>query len=177
MTESFDFDSESAPPSGNRIHPVLWILGCLGCGGLGLFVMGIIIAIAFPLLLSSSDKAKESKAIFQLNYMTGAQQRFYQINDKFGDNTEELGVGFLEEDYYHYTIDVLPDQRTVVIFASPKNQGLRSYSSAVFVNEKDTFVTGICESNMPQSSPPQMPKLIGDNLLECPVGSQQVYDK
>jgi prepilin-type N-terminal cleavage/methylation domain-containing protein len=55
-------------------------------------IIGILAAIAFPVLLGQINKAKEVEAIQTVKHLSVRQQEFYLENNQFTDSLNELGI-------------------------------------------------------------------------------------
>ena len=138
-------------------------------------------------ILELESKTSQSRPNIPTQYITllnRAQQAFHLEKGKFAADIDELGIATnLETESYRYQIVPVGDRtQSVAITAQPKDAGLPSYIGAVFVTEVEgdlITVAGICESDRPASSPPNMPTPpTGDSLeIQCPVGSRLLSGK
>ncbi|NES23910.1 MAG: hypothetical protein F6K41_34595 [Symploca sp. SIO3E6] len=126
-------------------------------------------------------KAQESEGKINIGAMNRAQQAYKLENELFAANFPELGLGDKPEtEIYHYQILPQGDRtQQVIMTATAQVSGLRSYTGAVFVIEKDgqtTTVTAICETDQPSSTPPAMPTTPsqGSAEIQCPSGSKLI---
>lgn len=181
MTQSSDFENEPVPSeSKSPIPTVLLILGGVGCGCFGLFILlGIISAIALPSLLSQGNKAKQAEAKQYVGSILRGQQAYQLEKGTFSKSIEELGVGINPETVnYRYQIFPQAGNKSVMITAQAKTTTLKSYTGAVFAIKKGqdvVTVTGICETDTPTTTPPAMPKFTGNESNPvCPSGSKSL---
>ena len=171
--EEFSAES-SAQPSAQKSNNVIWIvLGCLGCGGLGVVFLGILMAIALPAFLNQADQARESEAKTYVGAMSRGQQAYFLENGTFAQSIEELQLGFSESTLYRYTLDVDPSGNSVLITAIPPEDPINHYVGAVFVvgdsPDTTTMVAQICESPEAFIAPPTVNAETG--AIYCPPGS------
>ncbi len=171
--EEFSAES-SAPPSAQKSNNVIWILlGCLGCGGLGVVFLGILMAIALPAFLTQADRARESEAKTYVGAMSRAQQAYFLENGAFAQSIEELQIGPLTSTIYRYTLDVDASGTSVLITAVPPEDPINHYVGSVFVvgdsPETMTTVAQICESPETFTVAPTFNAETG--AIDCPPGS------
>jgi prepilin-type N-terminal cleavage/methylation domain-containing protein len=57
-------------------------------------IIGIVAAIAFPVLFGQINKAKEVEAVQTVKHLSARQQEFYLENNQFTDSLNELGISF-----------------------------------------------------------------------------------
>ncbi|HEY9638701.1 MAG TPA: type IV pilin-like G/H family protein [Coleofasciculaceae cyanobacterium] len=182
MTQQSDFENEPIPSEPKSSIPTVFlIIGGLGCGCFGLIVLlGIISAIAFPSLLNSGNKAKQSEAKTYVSSLIRGQQAYYLEKGSFSKSIPALGINIKPETQnYRYQIVPQAGNKSVMITAQAKNSALKSYTGAVFAIKKGgeaTTVKGICETSIATTTPPAMPKLIGSGLqsVECPADSKSL---
>lgn len=170
----------SSSQSNSAAVPI--ILGCVGCGCLGLIIVPILAAIALPSFLSQANRAREAEAKTFVSSMLRAQQAYHLENTAFAPTIADLGLGLpAEGTNYSYALEVQPDGTSVIITATAQSEGIKSYTGAVHAVGSDpaTALTGsqLCESDSPSSTPPAPPILTDPTLptLECPPGSSEVF--
>lgn len=117
-------------------------------------------------------------AVQYIAILSKAQGSYYLENGNFAQNLQELGIaGAMETELYRYDLVKLENNaESVVITALPKETGLPSYTGAVFATQiegEEKLVAGICQSNDPSPTPPEMPLVANSDSLEiqCPTGS------
>ncbi len=177
LSSNNDFESEpvSQPSKSNN---VVWIvLGCLGCGGLGVVILGFLAAIALPSFLNQANRAKASEAKTSVGAMNRAQQAHFLENQAFASSIEELQLGLPSQTAnYTYAMAVQPDNASVIITATPVEEPLKRYTGAVFAIEESpgltTTVTEICESSELGDALPTLNLETG--TVDCPPGSTSI---
>jgi hypothetical protein len=137
-----------------------------------------------PVAVSPSPNPMEqqNQARTYLSTMNRAQQRFYEQNQRFAANLEELERSALviARSYaYTYKLTVsLPNR--AYLTGTPKASGLKSFSAVVQMpvsdQERTKPLTAICQSNSPSQIPPPLPKVAG-NAVQCGVGSAPTADQ
>ena len=170
-------EESSEQASEQKSNNVLWIvLGCLGCGGLGIILLGIVAAIALPSFLNQANKARESEAKAYLGSMNRGQQAYFLENRAFSPSIEDLGLGIsaTTSNYYSYNVAVQPDGASVIITATPLEDPIKHYTGAVFVvgetPDTATTIAQICES--PEALTSEAPSLNPTtDTIDCPPGS------
>lgn len=179
-TPNPDFVPDTSAETPNKSNNnVLWIvLGCLGCGGFGVVLTGILAAIALPSFLNQANQAIESEARTYVGSMARGQQAYFLETQTFSPNIEDLGLGIdSQTTNYSYAMEVQPDGGGVIITADPIDKPVKSYIGAVFAagESPDTAttysqvceVTGFIASGVPTFAPET-------NTIECPPGSDPV---
>ena len=151
--------SSQVPPS------TAWFEGRLICG-LG----------SSPPIANLSIKEKQFEAQAYIFSLNKSQQAYYAETASFTDKIEELGLSFFAEtESYRYQIKAFED-KWVVTTATPKINGLKSYTGVVFVfvipNEGYLTKSIVCESPKP-SSIPAFTAWVGEEV-KCVFGSLQL---
>jgi Type IV pilin-like G and H, putative len=108
--------------------------------------------------------------------MSRAQQAYFLEKNRFANNIKDLGIGIkTDTSDYSYRIFLVSKNR-VIMTASAKKAGLKSYSAGVFVVKThdgyDTSFAGVCETNKPSKKP--LVKLTFSKKyqkVQCPAGS------
>ncbi|HAG84306.1 MAG TPA: hypothetical protein DD379_27610 [Cyanobacteria bacterium UBA11162] len=129
--------------------------------------------------LTAKRSATEAKQY--LGSMSRAQQAYRLEYPNFATTIEELGIG-LNSETENYRYQILPQgdrTQSVIITAQAKNPDLKSYTAAVFVvkiDDYDTTIATICESEQPSSIPPAIPISPKNNEsdIQCAPGSQPI---
>jgi|GEM_PF-2326306 Type IV pilin-like G and H, putative len=105
------------------------------------------------------------------------QKDLYRNKHRFASNWEELGLTVKKEDknlFHRY--DSQGDATKASFTATSKREDLKSYRVTIFVKNKDKFIEGICETDKPSMTPPEMPKMVNGEF-QCPPGSSDKSDK
>ncbi len=119
-------------------------------------IMGVLIAIALPLFLAASSRAKDQAAEVELTFGVKAERIYYTANDTFAEDSSELGgevvgVAFTTEapEVGEVSVFVVPDTdgRSVIV-------GSRSAAKACFYVRLDrAFEFGSGASAPPPCDP------------------------
>lgn len=105
------------------------------------------------------------------------QKEFYYNKNRFASNWEELNWGVKKEaKYLFHRYDSQGDATKASFTATSKREDLKSYRVTIFVKDKDKFIEGICETDKPSMTPPEMPKILKGEF-QCPPGSSDKSDK
>ena len=136
---------------------------------------GTILIAGSPQPTASPSNVNE--AIANVNALLQQQTQFFQQKQRFANNLTELGSA-IAADTASYTYSMGPVQpKQVVVTAIAKQEGLLSYTGAVFVvkDEKNTDapVTGICSTPQPAKTLAPTPQ-IANKTVTCPPGSSKV---
>lgn len=172
--------ASQAPAKQSKVPVIVWILGGLGCGGLGLFVLGIIAAIALPSFLNQGTRAKETQARNLIGSMIRGQQAYSLETGEFAATIEELELGFSESDFLFYAYDMVPgsDPPSVFIYATPKDSNIRGFVGALYaVGESSIVYSDICKSDQFGVNIAELPTLLTDIAepeVVCPPGTSLV---
>lgn len=169
-------EESSEQSSAKKSNNVLWIVsGCLGCGGLGIILLGILAAIALPSFLNQANKARESEAKFYIGSINRGQQAYFLENRAFSASIEALGLSIsATTSNYSYSLEVQPDGASVIMTATPLEDPIKHYTGAVFVvgetPDTATTIAQICESSeaLTSVSPSLNPTT---DTIDCPPGS------
>ena len=111
-----------------------------------------------------------AEAIAIISTIHKQQQIFYLENRRFADKFNSLGLNLIPQtknENYQYQIAIADTQKTIIT-ATPKKEGLKSYSGAVLV-DNDRIAEKICQSDRPTRSYPYLPQVRGNNI-QCPGG-------
>jgi len=145
----------------------------LGCGCLGLILLGFAGFIFLPTMMSSEGKIRQSEAKHTIGATLRGQQAYYLEEVTFAASLNELGLGIAEEtENYRYEIEAETDR--AIALAIPRRKGLKSYAGVVFAvkDGENTTVTIICESKSPRIFPPTLPK--SPEKMVCPEGARNI---
>jgi len=124
------------------------------------------------------ESTPETQVETYLAQMNKAQQAFFQTNGRFATTLEELERSasvMSHSTHYTYRL-VLRDQSQSVLTATPKQEGLSSYSGTVLpvdASQPNTMATIICKTNQPSTYPPILAQATGQPIL-CPADATQV---
>lgn len=127
---------------------------------------------------NQANKAREAEGRNYTGAMARAQQAYFLEQNKFATTIEQLGLG-IQPDTANYRLRILPQgngTQRVMMTATAKRSGIRSYTSAVFVVKvkgQNTTIAGVCGTAQPSSTPPKMPAAPknGSTRIQCPSGS------
>lgn len=188
------------PPRRRRVAKPYVLAGMIGAGA---FLIGGVWAISARLpgnarassqartesltasqqsLLAPADSSKatiEQSARQYMAQMNKAQQKFYDANKRFAANLEELERSasiMSQSSHYTYRL-VTRDRGQAVLTATPKDEGLKSFSGAMFLAEtaqgSDSVAGLVCESTQPSTYPPVLPQEAGA-VIQCPTDAINV---
>ena len=113
----------------------------------------------------------ERDASNKIRALTRAQQAFRLERPRFATAFSELNTNIGNETA-NYRFEILPQgnvSQIIVMTATAKQPGLRSYTGVVFVTRENYTFAGVCESDRPATSPPKLPKIVSDgtNKVIC----------
>jgi uncharacterized protein YjbI with pentapeptide repeats len=127
------------------------------------------------LIVAKVTRARESQGKNYVGAFNRAQQAYRLENSEFATTMEELQAGLpTETEYYRIEIVPQPDPtRSVKVTATARQDGIRSYTGAVFVLENGYTYAILCETDEPSQRPPEMPTPPSseNDRLQCPAGS------
>lgn len=120
----------------------------------------------------------EAQVESYLTQMNKAQATFHQAHGRFAATLEDLErSASIMSHSTHYTYRlVLRENTQAVLTATPKEEGLKSYSGTVLLTAADpasTTTTIICKTNQPSVFPPILAQAAVAPIL-CPADSTQV---
>lgn len=124
------------------------------------------------------ETSPEGQVEAYLAKMNQAQQAFFQASGRFATTLEELerSASILSHSTaYTYRL-VLRDNVQSVLTATPKQDGLSSYSGTVLpvdTSQPTTMATIICKTNQPSTYPPILAQATGQPIL-CPTDSSPI---
>jgi type II secretory pathway pseudopilin PulG len=132
-------------------------------------------------LAQQQRQGRESEAKQYIASMNRAQQAFYIEKEKFATALDELGLG-IKPETENYSYQIVPQSGSMpstMVTAKAKNPELKSYTGAVFaikVNDENTTVSVMCETDKPSTAPPAMPVAPknAEEEIQCPAGSSPV---
>ncbi|NJP12399.1 MAG: hypothetical protein HC866_25455 [Leptolyngbyaceae cyanobacterium RU_5_1] len=151
------------------------------CGG----VVAVIVNSQAAGTSQSTAALKSAIALEQINakqylaQMSKAQKRFYQNSGRFAATLEELersAAIMFQSAHYTYKLTIR-DQIQSELRATPKVDGMKSYTSLVMLSQAadgSSAIAGkICETDQPSDVPPITPQMM-EVGLQCPVNSTNV---
>jgi hypothetical protein len=118
----------------------------------------------------------------QLRYFgsdyTRMQKSSYYEKGRFADNWQELDSALKKTFFYtkyheFYRLDIQGDATTANFTAASKTKDLKSYRLTIFIvkdKDNDKFIQGICETDLPSMTAPEIPQLV-NGKFQCPPGS------
>jgi Type IV pilin-like G and H, putative len=120
---------------------------------------------------------------FVHNY-TRMQNRSHSEKGRFADNWQESDFTLKKTSFYtlyykFYRLDIQGDKTTANLTAASKTKDLKSYRLTIFiVKNKDNgkFIQGICETDLPSMTAPEIPQLVNGEF-QCPPGSSDKSDE
>lgn len=102
-----------------------------------------------------------------------SQQAVKLVNGRFTSNLKELQTD-LPGSASEYQLQVLEaNEEKAVVVAIAKQNGIFSYTGAVYAQEASIPISTICKSNEPTKTPPGAPQLKGSTIV-CAQGSTVV---
>lgn len=129
----------------------------------------------------AGDSAPQFEALQNLQAVNRAQEAYHRRRGRFASRLSQLRVNIpAETETYRYRIVPQADYtKSVRMTAQAKRSTLRSYTGAVLlvtIDGQSTTQSAICETNIPSSSPPDMPKPPSNfnteyAAISCPLGS------
>jgi hypothetical protein len=131
-----------------------------------------------PFLTPNPKKVSWELRILVIPSYIHVQKEFYYNKNRFASNWEELNWGEKEAKYLSFRdlYDSQGDATKASLTATSKGEDLKSYRFTIFVKDKDKFIQGICETDKPSMTPPEMPKLV-NGKFQCPPGSSDKSDE
>ena len=132
-------------------------------------IIGLLSAIALPSYLNQAAKARSSESKSTLGIINRSQQAYYLERSAFASALNLLDAKIIGK-FYSYAIDSV-SQASANATTTPKQDGLKIHSAEIIQNA-DTFLSIICESNNTQavgttSTPPTSTSL-------CSSGYSQI---
>lgn len=140
----------------------------------------VILPPNFTIIPREEQMAKERETVLEkyMHLVNKAQIDYYTKYQKFAVTFEELNLDKTigqDQDFYGYKIIADPAKSDIIIMtATAKKSGLKSYTGTVFIIKDETetsqTISLICGTNKPEKTPPKIPKII-DKLsgeIKCP---------
>jgi Type IV pilin-like G and H, putative len=123
-----------------------------------------------------SDKvaiAKQDTGKTYLSTLLLAQQAQKLVKGKFSSDLKLLASDIpIETEEYRLEVRQA-DSATAIMVAVAKKPGFASYIGAVYAVEGSLPVSGMCKTNLPSQTPPEVPKFSYSTIL-CADGSSAV---
>lgn len=117
--------------------------------------------------------AKQDTGKTYLGSILRSQQAEKLVTGRFTPKLQDLQSD-LPQDNGEYQLQVLEaNENKAVVAAIAKQNGIFSYTGAVYAQEASIPVSTICKSNEPTQTPPSAPKLMGSKIV-CAQGSTAV---
>ncbi len=108
------------------------------------------------------------------------QRNFYSDKNRLASNWEELKFRKQKETRYGFhQYDCQGDATKANFTATSKRKDFTSYRATIFVikdKDNDKFIQGICETDKPSMTAPEIPQLV-DGKFQCPPGSSDKSDR
>lgn len=117
--------------------------------------------------------AKQDSGQTYLDNVLQSQQAVKLVQGRFTSNLQELQTHSPDSSNDHQLQVLEADENKAVVVAIAKQNGLFSYTGAVYAQEASLPVSAICKSNEPTKTPPGAPKLTGSTII-CAQGSTAV---
>ncbi|HAT13559.1 MAG TPA: hypothetical protein DCS91_08310 [Microcoleaceae bacterium UBA11344] len=136
---------------------------------------------SFDFANSGFFTANSARVNRELKFVTSSyihvQTDFYNNKNRFASNWEELGQSATNfpQDQFHQ-LDIQGDATKASLTARSKREDIKSYRLTIFVKDKGKFIQGICETDKPSRTPPEMPQLV-NGKFQCPPGSSDKSDE
>ncbi len=145
-----------------------------------LLAIGVLVAVALPPLLSSTDRAMKVEGKNYVGAMNRAQQAYFEENKgALADYMEKLGLGIKPEEA-DYRFLIRRTERAAFHYAISKKPNLKSYAGAVWkattdINgiKEETTRTIVCEANKPATTKPVDPVYTNGGYV-CGEGTVQL---
>ncbi|WP_299486740.1 type IV pilin-like G/H family protein [Acaryochloris sp. IP29b_bin.137] len=117
--------------------------------------------------------AKQDTGKTYLGSILRSQQAEKLVTGRFTTNLQALKSD-LPKDTGEYQLQVLEaNESKAIVAAIAKQNGIFSYTGAVYAKEASIPVSSICKSNEPTKTPPGTPQLKGSTII-CAEGSTAV---
>jgi hypothetical protein len=137
---------------------------------------------SFDFANSGFFTANSARVNWDLKFVTSSyihvQTDFYNNKNRFASNWEELGqsaTNFPQHQFHQ--LDIQSDATKASLTATSKREDIKSYRLTIFfIKDKGKFIQGICESDQPSRTPPEMPQLV-NGKFQCPPGSSDKSDE
>jgi Type IV pilin-like G and H, putative len=121
-----------------------------------------------------------SEVRWDIRSYIGLQKKFYYDKNRLANNWEELKFRKQTETISGvYRYDFQGDTTKANFTATSKRKDFTSYRATIFVikdKENYQFIQGICETDKPSMTAPEIPQLV-DGKFQCPPGSSDKSDE
>jgi type IV pilus assembly protein PilA len=107
-----------------------------------LFVIGFLSAIALPVFLKQVNKARETEATCNIDYLMKQQNAYYHEENIFTDSLNDIGSSSqAKTENYVYKIMLFPrdNPKVAAHFALSKKPNLSSYVGALYLKDKSPY--------------------------------------
>jgi hypothetical protein len=135
-------------------------------------------------LAQQKRQGQEAEGKQYISSINSSQKAYYFKREKFATKIDELGLG-IKSETETYSYQIVPQSNSLpstVVTAKSKNPQLKSYTGAVFgfkvkdevtKEESTTFVSIVCGTDQPSTTPPAMPiaPKNAEEEIKCPAGS------
>ena len=122
--------------------------------------------------------AQQAEVQEYLNAVNLAQLNYFLESSQFATSLTELNLAGLQEteNYRYLMLPAKNPLQGMIMIAQAKDTRLKSYAGAAFVvssGETIKGIGGICETNLPSTSPPVIPTAptFASTGILCPFGS------
>jgi hypothetical protein len=105
-----------------------------------------------------------------LNISEEENERLFANKLTFKENTKKNSLI-----YQAYLLDIQGDKTTANLTFTSKTKDLRSYRLTIF-KDNDKFIQGICATDLPSMTAPEIPRLVNGEF-QCPPGSSDKSDR
>ena len=144
-----------------------------------------------PFLIPNPQRIVTELRRFVIPTYISVQKDFYHNKNRFAYNREEFKLNekshlFFESErnkysliYKFYRLDIQGDVTTANFTAASQTKNLKSYRLTIFVikdKDKDQFIQGICETDLPSMTAPEITQLV-DGAFQCSPGSSDTSDQ
>jgi hypothetical protein len=135
-------------------------------------------------LAQQKRQGQEAEGQQYISSINASQKAFYLERGIFATKIDELGLG-IKSETETYSYQIVPQSNSfpsTMATAKSKNPQLKSYTGAVFgfkvkdevtKEESTTFVSIVCGTDKPSTTPPAMPiaPKNAEEEIKCPAGS------
>ncbi|MDQ2098275.1 MAG: type IV pilin-like G/H family protein [Tychonema bourrellyi B0820] len=139
------------------------------------------------LFLTPNPRMISSEVRRDIRSYISLQKSFYRDKNRLANNGQELANNYWQElkfgkqkqnRYGFYRYDSQGDATKASFTATSKRKDFTSYRATIFiVKDKDNyqFIQGICETDKPSMTAPEIPQLV-NGKFQCPPGSSDKSD-
>ena len=129
-----------------------------------ILILSFLAALAWPMMLHHSAKAREAKALNLVGAMNRAQNYFYLTNNRFATSLEELGFAHITQDdtFHAYSIQVATGNIPLSkVTAVPTDPTLKGYTGLVYQTENTHLDSKLCQGQTNQAPDPLVADVSG----------------